>query len=167
MMPSKGFTLIELLIVVSIILIIAAIAVPGLVGAKIHADEASAVASIRAIQNAELTYQSTYPDHGYANVLSNLGGADPCTRSPETACLLDQSLAGGTKSGYNFVAIGGNPANSANTTYIVGAAPVAYDHTGIHLFCSTEKHVIRQDENAAGSTTPPDAQQCAGFKAMQ
>ena len=166
MMHTKGFTLMELMIVIAIILIIAAIAVPGMIQSKMHADEVSAVASIRAIQNAELSYETTYPDRGYANSLANLGGPDPCTRSADTACLLDQSLAGGTKSGYNFIAIGGNPANGANTTYVVGAAPVAYDRTGIHRFCSTEKHVIREDANTEGSTTPPDAEQCAGFKAI-
>lgn len=162
---ENGFTLIELLIVVALILIIAAIAVPSLVTAKINADETSAVASIRAINQAELQYQAAYG--GYAATLANLGGADPCTKSAETACLLDQSLAGGVKSGYNFVATGSNPANGENMSYVAGAAPVAFDRTGKRLFCSTEKNVIRADLNVGGSTTPPDGRQCAGFKALQ
>lgn len=167
MTHAKGFTLIELLIVVSIILIIAAITVPSLVDSRINANEASAVASIRVINTAEITYQAAYPAEGYAPLLANLGGAEPCTRSAETACLLDQSLAAGTKSGYHFVAFGGNAANGANTTYAVGAAPVTYDRSGIHLFCSTEKQVIRRDANAGKSTIPPGAAQCAGFQAVQ
>jgi type IV pilus assembly protein PilA len=159
-----GFTLLELMIVVVLILIIAAIAVPFLVNSKISANEASAVASIRAINTAEVSYSATYG--GFANTLANLGGADPCTKSAETACLLDQSLAGGTKSGYNFVAVGSNPSGGANTAYVVGAAPEMFDRTGKRLFCSTDKGVIRTDLNTGSSTTPPNADQCAGFAAL-
>lgn len=162
---QKGFSLIELLIVVAIILIIAAIAIPSMREAQIHANEASAVGSIRAINTAEVSYQATYG--GYAEVLGNLGGADPCTKSAETACLLDQSLAGGSKSGYRFVAVGGNASGGANTSYVVGAAPEVYDRTGKRMFCSTDKTVIRADLNAGGSTTPPEAGQCAGFAALK
>lgn len=165
MRREEGFTLIELLIVVALILIIAAIAVPSLVQGKINADETSAVASIRAISQAELQYQAAYG--GFADSLANLGGADPCTKSAATACLLDQSLAGGVKSGYNFAAVGSSPATGENTSYVAGAAPVAFDRTGKRMFCSTEKNVIRADLNTGGSTTPPNAQQCAGFKALQ
>ena len=165
MKPQIGFTLIELLIVVALILIIAAITVPSLTGAKIQANEASALASIRAINTAEVSYQATYG--GFAETLANLGGAEPCTKSASTACLLDQSLVGGVKSGYNFVAVGGNPANGMKTSYVVGAAPVVFDRTGKRLFCSTDKNVLRADLNAGGSTTPPDGPQCGGFSALQ
>ncbi len=165
MKRQDGFTLIELLIVVALILIIAAIAIPSLTSAKIHADEASAVASLRAINTAELSYQASYG--GYADSLAKLGGADPCSKSAETACLLDQSLAGGVKSGYNFAAVGNSPANGMNTSYVAGAAPVVFDRTGRRLFCSTDKNVIRVDPNGAGSTTPPTGQQCAEFSALQ
>jgi type IV pilus assembly protein PilA len=165
MRRQRGFTLMELMIVLALILIIAAIAIPSMVDAKINADEASAVASIRTINTVEITYQATYG--GYADSLANLGGAEPCTKSAATACLLDQSLAGGVKSGYSFTAVGGNPTGGGNTTYVVGAAPLVFDRTGRRLFCSTEKSVIRTDLNSGSSTTPPDAQQCLGFSALR
>jgi prepilin-type N-terminal cleavage/methylation domain-containing protein len=164
---TRGFSLIELLIVVAIILIIAAIAIPNLLRAKISANEASAVSSIRTIQQAELSYTTSYPSSGYAAQLGNLGGANPCTPSPATSCLVDQSLAGGTKSGYNFSAVGGNPVNGANTSYVAGAAPITFNQSGVRLFCSTEDNVIRWDANAGKSTTPPNAQQCPNFIPLQ
>jgi prepilin-type N-terminal cleavage/methylation domain-containing protein len=165
MKREKGFTLIELLIVLALIVIIAAIAIPSMIEAKINANEASAVMSIRAINQAEVQYQAAYG--GYAESLANLGGADPCKKSAETACLLDESLAGGVKSGYSFTAIGGAPASGQNTSFLVAAAPQVFDRTGKRRFCSTDKNVIRADLNAEGSTTPPDGAQCAGFKALQ
>ncbi len=165
MRDQRGFTLIEMLVVIAIILIIAAVTIPSMTGAKVHADEASAVASIRAISQAEVSYMATYG--GYAESLANLGGAEPCTRSAATACILDQSLAGGEKSGYHFAVVGSNAADGMNQSYFVAAAPVVFDRTGKRLFCSTDKGVIRADLNATGSTIPPDAEQCAGFKALQ
>ena len=162
---QRGFTLMELMIVVALILIIAAIAVPSMKEAEMHANEVSAVASLRAINTAEISYQATYG--GYADTLGNLGGEDPCKRSAETACLLDQSLAGGTKSGYKFVAVGANPSGGENTSFVVGAAPEMFDRTGRRMFCSTEKNVIRADLNSGGSTNPPGAEQCAGFGALR
>jgi type IV pilus assembly protein PilA len=165
MKRQMGFTLIELLIVVALIIIIAAIAIPSMTTAKINADEASAVASVRAINTAEVSYMAAFG--GYAESLANLGGAEPCAKSSATACLLDQSLAGGVKSGYNFAAVGSSPANGMSTSFVVGAAPVVFDRTGKRLFCSTDKNVIRVDLNAEGSTTPPDGAQCMGFGALQ
>src|SRR5689334_25096834 len=98
MRKQKGFSLIELLIVVAIILIIAAIAIPNLLRSRIAANEASAVGSIRTINTAEVTYSSTYPDVGFV-LLSSLGGAGGTSGA---AGLLDSVLAGGTKSGYTF-----------------------------------------------------------------
>jgi type IV pilus assembly protein PilA len=161
----SGFTLLELMIVIAVMLVIAAIAIPGMREAQIHANEVSAVASIRAINTAEVSYQATYG--GYADALGNLGGAEPCTKSAETACLLDQSLAGGVKSGYRFVAVGGSPSGGENTTYSVGAAPEVFDRTGKRVFCSTDKNVIRADLNAAASTIPPTLEQCATFAVLK
>ena len=161
----NGFTLMELMIVMALILIIAAIAIPSMREAKMNADEASAVGSIRAISQAEVQYEAAHG--GFADSLANLGGADPCTKSPATACLLDQSLAGGVKSGYVFAATGSNRVSGGNTSYVAGAAPESYDRTGKRRFCSTEKNVIRADPNPTGSTSPPDAEQCTAFSALK
>jgi hypothetical protein len=100
-------------------------------------------------------------------IRSKLGGTDPCKKSAETACLLDQSLAGGVKSGYRFTATGQNPSGGDNTSYAVGAAPEVFDRTGKRMFCSTDKNVIRVDQNAGGSTIPPGGEQCASFSALK
>ncbi len=74
MKKQKGFSLIELLIVVAIILIIAAIAIPNLLRSKMAANEASAVGSMRSVNTAMVTYAAAYPDTGYAATLAALGG---------------------------------------------------------------------------------------------
>jgi type IV pilus assembly protein PilA len=162
---QTGFSLLELMIVIALMVIILAMVIPSMKEAKIHADELSAIAAVRAINQAEVQYQSAYG--GYADSLAKLGGADPCTKSPDTACLLDDSLAGGSKSGYSFTAIGENKSSGDNTSYVVGAAPEVFDRTGRRRFCSSEKNVIRADPNGEGNTTPPDAEQCTKFSAIK
>src|SRR3974390_3391482 len=99
MKKQKGFSLIELLIVVAIILIIAAIAIPNLLRSRMAANEASAVGSIRTLNTASVTYNSTY-GNGFPPSLATLGGTG--TVSCNNAELIDIVLAGGTKSGYTF-----------------------------------------------------------------
>src|SRR2546421_12872787 len=151
MRSDKGCSLIELLLVVAVILIIAAIAVPNFLKSRLRANEASAVASLRVINTAAVTFSITYPDLGFPAQLTTLGGANPCTASSTQACLIDDILAQGTKSGYSFVWTGDGFVPSIN--FVVAATPQVIGASGQRMFCTDQTGVIHYDPTGSGCTS--------------
>jgi type IV pilus assembly protein PilA len=173
MRSTKGFSLIELLIVVAIILIIAAIAIPNLLQARIAANEASAVGSLSAIKSAEVAYDTAYPAVGFSPDIASLGGASPCTPLPATACLLDSFLSSsipgsGGKSGFVYLATGIVPAGSANNSaFVAAAAPLLAHSTGNHDYCSTNDGVLRSKLANPGDIPVNALATCTAFPVTQ
>jgi type IV pilus assembly protein PilA len=152
---QAGFSLIELLIVVAIILIIAAIAMPNLMVARMSANEASAVQSLRTIQSAETLYATTYPTVGFSATLAALGGASnsACAASSTQACLIDNVLATGIKSGYIITWLGDGLTPSVS--YNMNADPSVRGSSGRRSFFTNYPGVIRYNDAAPATIADP------------
>jgi len=152
--PSNGFSLIELLIVVAIILIIAAIAIPNLLRARMQANESSAVSSIHAINTAQIAYSSLFPTIGFAPDLPSLGdgGTTPCPGTSGASCYLDSTLASGTKAGYTFTYTQDTSMTPA-VHYTVVADPVTRGVTGQRGYYSSESNVTRYNTTATATSS--------------
>src|SRR5581483_34811 len=152
---DAAFSLIELMIVVAIILIIAAIAIPNFMRSRIAANEAAAVASMRAINSAEIVYSSQYQT-GYSSTLLDLGQPASGIPSSTAAGLIDDVLAGGKKSGYLFLYSPGNLSGSFYGSYSLNANPFIPERTGVRYFYTDTGGVIRVafGSQAGPSDTP-------------
>jgi type IV pilus assembly protein PilA len=149
---DTGFSLVELMVVVMVILVIAAIAIPSLVHARMHANESSAIGSMRAVRTAELLYQDSYPEEGFSDSLIKLGpnGSD-CTRVGKTnSCLLmDENLASGLKSGYIFDLTGDG--SKPTGSYTLTATPESSGVSGRCSFSSDASgQITMKDGNGMG-----------------
>ena len=152
MKRARGFSLIELLIVVAIILIIAAIAIPNFIKSRMAANQASAVESLRMLDTAEVTYSSTY-NVGFSATLAYLGPSGSAVPTPQAAGLIDSTLASGFKSGYALVySAEAADASGRINAYAVTGTPLN-SSTGNNYYYTDQSGVIRQNATAiAGST---------------
>jgi prepilin-type N-terminal cleavage/methylation domain-containing protein len=152
---SQGFSLIELLIVVAIILIIAAIAIPNLLQSKMAANQASAVGALRTINTVEIEYSSTY-NQGFTSTLAQLGPPASGNATSATAGLVDSVLAAGDKSGYSFIYAASAAVNGSTPNYTINANPITVGTTGQNYYYTDATDVIRQNTstNSSASDSP-------------
>jgi type IV pilus assembly protein PilA len=170
---SGGFSLIELLVVVAIILIIAAIAIPQLLRARIAANEAAAAENVRTLTTASMAYSSTW-DNGFPPTLATLGGVGGAVATCELSNLMDPTITAppNQKSGFTFAytAVGapviappGCAVPGANA-YLITATPITEFFTGVRSFCSDEPGVIHYDPTGA---TPGSQAACEALSPLQ
>lgn len=163
---NQGFSLIELLIVVAIILIIAAIAIPNMLRTKQNANEAAAVSDMRSIVTAEATYSNSYgPTVGFAPKLTTLAQAATCDQTH--ACIIDFNLGCAVepcfRNGYNFFLMSDSAA-APFLDFAITSTPSQWSKTGSKNFCAAEDGVLRYEVGAAaskGAAIPHDT--CVGL----
>src|ERR1700750_1598103 len=157
---ESGFTLMELLIVMSVILILMLVAIPSLLNMRSQANETSALQSRRAINQAQIEYQTNFPANGFACSLAALGG-NPSSGPPSAtaAQMLQGDLATGQKSGYSFNIVNCTKASVNNqdmiTSYEVTAVPQSVGKTGHRGFCMNMSGEIKSDQAGGTNCTTP------------
>ena len=155
---DAGFTLVELLIVMSVILVLMTLAIPKLMAVNIRANETSATASLRTLNEDEGSYASDYPTHGYACTLPTLGGKTGSGNpTPDAAQLIGDDLASGHKSGYTFSITCADKTSNGGidqfNSYIIKAVPNTVGRTGNRGFCTDQTGEIHYDPKGGTNCT--------------